>query len=171
MATEGTLHRPAAKPGESADQPTKEGAGPGVPGRGARAGARSSCAAIRQAHRVRVGAGRRSAGGIATKKAVRRLGGAAGPVVREVSISETISVAELAHKLSVKAAEVIKAMMKMGTMVTINQVLDQETAMIVVEEMGHKAIPAKLDDPDSLLARNSGRCTPRNCCRVRRSSP
>jgi translation initiation factor IF-2 len=76
--------------------------------------------------------------------------------VREVSISETISVAELAHKLSVKAAEVIKAMMKMGTMVTINQVLDQETAMIVVEEMGHKAIPAKLDDPDSLLAETHG---------------
>ena len=54
--------------------------------------------------------------------------------------------------MSVKAAELIKAMMKLGTMVTINQVLDQETAMIVVEEMGHKAKAAKLDDPDSLLA-------------------
>ena len=54
--------------------------------------------------------------------------------------------------MSVKAAEVIKTMMKMGTMVTINQVLDQETAMIVVEEMGHKAQAAKLDDPDALLA-------------------
>src|SRR5208283_4302027 len=52
----------------------------------------------------------------------------------------------------VKAAEVIKTMMKLGTMVTINQVLDQETAMIVVQEMGHKAIAAKLDDPDVLLA-------------------
>ena len=65
---------------------------------------------------------------------------------------ETITVAELAHKMSVKAAEVIKALMKLGTMVTINQVLDQETAMIVVEEMGHKAKAAKLDDPDALLA-------------------
>ncbi len=61
------------------------------------------------------------------------------PIVREVTIPETITVAELAQKMSVKAAEVIKAMMKMGSMVTINQVLDQETAAIVVEEMGHKA--------------------------------
>ena len=60
------------------------------------------------------------------------------PIVREVSVPETISVGELAQKMSVKAAEVIKAMMKMGTMVTINQVIDQETALIVVEEMGHK---------------------------------
>ncbi|CAK0764795.1 Translation initiation factor IF-2 [Gammaproteobacteria bacterium] len=62
-----------------------------------------------------------------------------GPVVREVSLPETLSVAELANKMSVKATEVIKALMKMGTMVTINQVLDQETAAIVVEEMGHKS--------------------------------
>ncbi|MGE5386533.1 MAG: translation initiation factor IF-2 [Betaproteobacteria bacterium] len=73
------------------------------------------------------------------------------PLVREVHIPETISVADLAHKMAVKATEVIKAMMKMGSMVTINQVLDQETAMIVVEEMGHKAIAAKLDDPDAFL--------------------
>src|SRR5262249_6421477 len=56
-----------------------------------------------------------------------------------------------AHKMSVKAAEVIKTMMKMGSMVTINQVLDQETAMIVVSEMGHQAKPAKLDDPEAFL--------------------
>ncbi|EPX98248.1 translation initiation factor IF-2 [Ralstonia sp. AU12-08] len=73
------------------------------------------------------------------------------PVVREVHIPETISVADLAHKMSVKAAEVIKQMMKLGQMVTINQVLDQETAMIVVEEMGHQAVAAKLDDPEALL--------------------
>lgn len=60
------------------------------------------------------------------------------PVVREVIVTETITVAELAQKMSVKAAEVIKVMMGMGTMVTINQVLDQDTAAIVVEEMGHK---------------------------------
>ncbi len=72
-------------------------------------------------------------------------------VVREVAVPETIVVAELAQKLSVKAVEVIKVLMKMGMMVTINQVLDQETAMIVVEELGHIAKAAKLDDPDAYL--------------------
>src|SRR5437764_8318314 len=74
------------------------------------------------------------------------------PVVREIAVPETITVGELAHRMSVKAAEVIKALMKLGTMATINQVLDQETAMILVEEMGHKAKAAKLDDPESFLA-------------------
>ncbi|MFN4265482.1 MAG: translation initiation factor IF-2 [Aquabacterium sp.] len=73
------------------------------------------------------------------------------PQVIEVHVPETISVADLAHKMSVKASEVIKQMMKLGQMVTINQQLDQETAMIVVEEMGHKALAAKLDDPDAFL--------------------
>ena len=73
-------------------------------------------------------------------------------IVREVHVPETISVADLAHKMTVKATEVIKTLMKMGSMVTINQVLDQETAMIVVEEMGHLAFAAKLDDPDAFLA-------------------
>ncbi len=59
------------------------------------------------------------------------------PVVREVAIPETISVGDLAQKMSVKAAEVIKVLMNMGSMVTINQVLDQDTATLVVEEMGH----------------------------------
>ncbi|HNG81822.1 MAG TPA: translation initiation factor IF-2, partial [Burkholderiaceae bacterium] len=71
--------------------------------------------------------------------------------VYEVHVPETISVADLAHKMSVKASEVIKQLMKLGQMVTINQQLDQETAMIVVEEMGHKAFAAKLDDPDAFL--------------------
>ncbi|MTZ15596.1 translation initiation factor IF-2 [Pseudomonas sp. JL972] len=61
-----------------------------------------------------------------------------GPVVREVSIGETITVAELAQQMSVKAAEVIKFMFKMGSPVTINQVLDRETAQLVAEELGHK---------------------------------
>jgi translation initiation factor IF-2 len=61
------------------------------------------------------------------------------PLIHEVTIPESISVADLAQKMSVKAALVIKAMMKMGAMVTINQLLDQETAILVVEEMGHKA--------------------------------
>jgi translation initiation factor IF-2 len=70
-------------------------------------------------------------------------------VIQEVHVPETITVADLAHKMSVKAAEVVKQLMKLGQMVTINQSLDQETAMILVEEMGHKAFPAKLDDPDA----------------------
>jgi translation initiation factor IF-2 len=74
------------------------------------------------------------------------------PVVREVMVPETITVADLAHKMSVKAAAVIKTLIKLGSMVTINQVLDQETAMIVVEDMGHIAKPAKLDEPDTFLS-------------------
>ncbi|MBA3477344.1 MAG: translation initiation factor IF-2 [Lautropia sp.] len=76
---------------------------------------------------------------------------AAEQVVREVHVPETITVADLSHKMSIKATEVIKYLMKLGQMVTINQVLDQETAMILVEEMGHKAIAAKLDDPEAML--------------------
>lgn len=72
-------------------------------------------------------------------------------IAREVHVPETISVADLAHKMSIKAAEVIKHLMKLGQMVTINQILDQETAMIVVEELGHTAIAAKLDDPEAFL--------------------
>ena len=73
------------------------------------------------------------------------------PVVHEVAVPETITVAELAQKMAIKASEIIKVLMNMGSMVTINQVLDQETAMIVVEEMGHIAKAAKLDDPDAYL--------------------
>ncbi len=70
----------------------------------------------------------------------------------EVHVPETITVAELAHKMSVKASELIKVLMKMGQMVTINQPLDQDTAMIVVEEMGHTAKVAALDDPEAFTA-------------------
>ncbi len=73
------------------------------------------------------------------------------PLVREVLVPETITVADLAHKMSVKVAEVIKALMKLGTMATINQVLDQDSAIILVEEMGHVAKRAKLDEPDAFL--------------------
>ena len=69
--------------------------------------------------------------------------------VIEVHVPETITVAELAHKMSVKSSEVIKHLMKLGQMVTINQPLDQDTAMIVVEEMGHTAVTAALDDPEA----------------------
>ncbi|MEL0168713.1 MAG: translation initiation factor IF-2 [Pseudomonadaceae bacterium] len=74
-----------------------------------------------------------------------------GPVVREVVIGETITVAELAQKMSVKAAEVIKYMFKNGTMVTINQVLDQDTASIVAEDMGHKVKQVRESDLEDKL--------------------
>jgi len=73
------------------------------------------------------------------------------PIVHEVLVPETITVADLAHKMAVKSGEVIKAFMGMGMMVTINQVLDQETAIIVVEEMGHNAKAAAPNDPDAFL--------------------
>jgi translation initiation factor IF-2 len=74
----------------------------------------------------------------------------------EVHVPETITVSELAHKMAVKASEVIKVLMKMGQMVTINQPLDQDTAMIVVEEMGHKALTAALDDPEAFTEEDVG---------------
>ena len=69
--------------------------------------------------------------------------------ILEVHVPETITVAELAHKMAVKASEVIKQLMKLGQMVTINQPLDQDTAMILVEELGHKAVVAALDDVEA----------------------
>ncbi|MEN3813446.1 translation initiation factor IF-2, partial [Chromobacterium piscinae] len=78
------------------------------------------------------------------------------PIVHEVLVPETITVAELAHRMAVKAVEVIKTLMKMGMMVTINQVLDQETALIVVEEMGHIGKAAQADDPEAYLEVTGG---------------
>ena len=72
-------------------------------------------------------------------------------VIHEVLVPETITVSELAHKMSIKANEVIKVLMGMGMMVTINQVLDQETAIILVEEMGHTAQAAAANDPETFL--------------------
>ena len=73
------------------------------------------------------------------------------PIIHEVSLPETITVAELAQKMSVKAAEVIKVLMTMGSMVTINQVLDQDTATLVVEEMGHKVKLINEDEIETSL--------------------
>jgi len=150
-ATEGTLHRPAAKPGEKARPPKRTSAT-----------AFQEEAARRRALKLRgdVSGGATTAGWRQPRgtrhrheeEGVEGVAQAPGAVVRDITIPETISVAELAHKMSVKAAEVIKALMKMGQMVTINQVLDQETAMILAEEMGHKAKAAKLDDLDALIA-------------------
>jgi translation initiation factor IF-2 len=74
------------------------------------------------------------------------------PVVREVAIPETISIAELAQKMSIKAVDLIKALMKAGTMVTINQMLDQETASILVEDMGHKVKLLKENELEDQVA-------------------
>jgi translation initiation factor IF-2 len=151
--TEGTLHRPAGKPGERAKPVKKSGAG------------FQEEAARRRALKLRgdVTGGTATTGWRQPKVGHRRhdeeggegaaaMPAAAAPIIRDVTIPETITVAELARKLSVKAAEVIKALMKLGQMVTINQVLDQETAIILAAEMGHKAQAAKQDDPDALLA-------------------
>lgn len=86
--------------------------------------------------------------------------------VLEIHVPETITVAELAHKMSVKSSEVIKHLMKLGQMVTINQALDQDTAMIIVEEMGHNAVQAALDDPeaftdDEVSSAHAGEALPR----------
>jgi translation initiation factor IF-2 len=78
------------------------------------------------------------------------------PIVHEVALPETITVGELAQRMSVKAAEVIKALMQMGSLVTINQVLDRDTAAIVVEDMGHVVKEAKPESPEALLAAAPG---------------
>jgi translation initiation factor IF-2 len=73
------------------------------------------------------------------------------PVVHEVNVPDTISVSDLAQRMSVKAGEVIKALMGLGTMATINQVLDQDTAVIVIEEMGHVAKPVQENAVEAAL--------------------
>ncbi|MGJ7486941.1 translation initiation factor IF-2 [Variovorax sp. LT2P21] len=85
--------------------------------------------------------------------------------VLEVHVPETITVAELAHKMAVKAQEVIKQLMKAGIMATMNQSLDQDTAMVIVEDMGHTAVVAALDDPEAFtdedVGAHSGESLPR----------
>jgi translation initiation factor IF-2 len=74
------------------------------------------------------------------------------PVMREVAVGEAISVGDLANKLAMKGAEVVKALFKMGVMATINQTIDHDTAVLVVEELGHKAVRATEDDAELALA-------------------
>jgi translation initiation factor IF-2 len=152
-APEGTLHRPVLKPGEAkADKKgpkrTAKPASSWVDDQARRRGikTRGDTSGGRDGWRTR-GHGRHR-----DEESGTTFAAPSEPKILEVPIPETISVADLAHKMSVKAAEVIKVMMKMGSMVTINQVIDQDTAMIVVQEMGHTPKPAKLDDPESLLA-------------------
>ena len=73
------------------------------------------------------------------------------PIVREVAIGDSISVSDLAQKLAMKGGEVVKALFKMGVMATINQVIDHDTAVLVVEELGHKAVRAAEDDAEQAL--------------------
>lgn len=155
-ATGHTLHKAAPKPGEAPKREVKKDAPKAAPAPEVKKDAWGDGAKRRGGLKTR--GGEAGGSGWKTRKGGRQKESDATsfqapvePVVRDVMIPETISVADLAHKMAVKAAEVIKVLMKMGMMVTINQVLDQETAMIVVEEMGHVAKPAKLDDPESYL--------------------
>jgi translation initiation factor IF-2 len=161
VLVEGTLHRPTLKPGDKIAKPAVkkvdkeiEKASPwdqaghkkrtpsksvdtraGVGGRG------GSMRTPRHEKHSKTDAGGQHAFSMPTEA-----------IVQEIMVPESISVADLAQKMSVKAAEIIKILMKMGSMVTINQVLDQDTAMIIVEEMGHIAKAAKTDDPDAFLS-------------------
>ncbi|MFA7623935.1 MAG: translation initiation factor IF-2 [Pusillimonas sp.] len=160
----GTLHKPAGKAGKKDVKATEvkkpvrttEGAGAWVDD-GSRKkpqakAADAAPAAARDGWRAGGKAGKSGRGRNNRQSHVeQRQPQVAEFIAREVHVPETISVADLAHKMAVKAAEVIKHLMKLGQMVTINQVLDQETAMIVVEELGHTAIAAKLDDPEAFL--------------------
>ena len=85
---------------------------------------------------------------------------AAAPVIREVAVPETITVGELASRMAIKATDVIKTMMKMGVMATINQVIDQETAAIVVEELGHKVKLVGMTSPEAFLVEDGIAATP-----------
>jgi translation initiation factor IF-2 len=153
-APEGTLHRPVLKPGEKDAKTEKKGAKRAAKPASAWVDDQARRRAIKtrgDASGGRDGWRSRAGGRHRDEEGASAFAAPTEPKVMEVLIPETISVGDLAHKMSVKAAEVIKVMMKMGTMVTINQVLDQDTAMIVVQEMGHTAKPAKLDDPESFL--------------------
>ncbi len=165
----GTLHKPAVVPG--AAKPAPGAAAAATPAAGVRKEVKSENlsstwkddAAKKKELKTRGaapvpgrgnwraptrGAGRRGGG----DRDARADAGFAAPAefkVIEVHVPETITVSELAHKMSVKSSEVIKQLMKLGQLATINQPLDQDTAMILVEEMGHKAVTAALDDPEA----------------------
>jgi len=164
----GTLHKPAGSPG--AKERTAAGA-PAAPGNKEIKSAKlSSSWADEQAKKKEIKTRGDSSGGVGRNswrggpRGRRERTGredtheSSAPVEArtiEVHVPETITVAELAHKMAVKASEVIKQLMKLGQMATINQPLDQDTAMILVEEMGHKAIIAALDDPEAFTEEES----------------
>ena len=159
-AIKGTLHKPAGTPGTRPGAPAATGPG----NKEVKSAKLSSSWADEQAKKKAIKTRGDTSGGVGRNswrggpRGRRERGGRdddhsqAAPVearVIEVHVPETITVAELAHKMAVKASEVIKQLMKLGQMATINQPLDQDTAMILVEEMGHKAIIAALDDPEA----------------------
>ncbi len=165
-AIKGTLHKPAGSPGAAARPGTAAApAAPGAAGnKEVKSAKLSSSWADEQAKKKAIKTRGDTSGGVGRNswrggpRGRRERGGRdddhsqAAPVearVIEVHVPETITVAELAHKMAVKASEVIKQLMKLGQMATINQPLDQDTAMILVEEMGHKAVIAALDDPEA----------------------
>jgi translation initiation factor IF-2 len=157
-AIKGTIHKPAAKPGAPAAGAAKPGDKKSVKSEKL-SSSWADDAAKKRALKTRGDTGGARAGWRAPKGGRGRGDRGEGngssfvapaeAVAQEVHVPETITVADLAHKMSVKASEVVKQLMKLGQMVTINQSLDQETAMILVEEMGHKAFAAKLDDPEA----------------------
>ena len=158
----GTLHKPAGSPGAKERPAAGTPAAPG--NKEVKSAKLSSSWADEQAKKKEIKTRGDSSGGVGRNswrsgpRGRRERTGrddtheSSAPVearVIEVHVPETITVAELAHKMAVKASEVIKQLMKLGQMATINQPLDQDTAMILVEEMGHKAIVAALDDPEA----------------------
>ena len=147
----GTLHKPVAKEGvKTEDKSAKKGAK-----NKEWADAENKKRGIKTRGDVNMGQGWRAQKSKAKSQrndeAEHAFNAPTEPIVHEVLVPETITVADLAHKMAVKAGEVIKVLMKMGMMVTINQVLDQETAIILVEEMGHVATAAAANDPETFL--------------------
>ena len=147
----GTLHKPAPKEGaKTEDKSAKKGAK-----NKEWADAENKKRGIKTRGDVNMGQGWRAQKSKAKSQrndeAEHAFNAPTEPIVHEVLVPETITVADLAHKMAVKAGEVIKVLMKMGMMVTINQVLDQETAIILVEEMGHIAQAAAANDPETFL--------------------
>ena len=158
----GTLHKPAGSPGAKERSSAGTPAAPG--NKEIKSAKLSSSWADEQAKKKEIKTRGDSSGGVgrnswrsgprgrrerAGREDTHESSAPAEARVIEVHVPETITVAELAHKMAVKASEVIKQLMKLGQMATINQPLDQDTAMILVEEMGHKAIIAALDDPEA----------------------
>jgi translation initiation factor IF-2 len=149
---QGTLHKPAGTKGAPAPKPAGTPGAPAAPGdkKTVKSEKLSSSWADEAAKRRQIKTRGDSTGGTNNWRG--------GPKMRRGGRDEqkqeqapALTVAELAHKMSVKAAEIVKSLMKLGMMATINQAIDQETAMIVVEELGHKAVAAKLDDPEAFL--------------------
>ena len=161
--------RIAAEQAQAAQQKTPEAPKRAEPAKAAKSGKsdaeeRKGKYGRKELHVAADKRGKRKKGGRAAPRrgAARSEGGAHGfqaptaPVVREIAVPETITVADLAQKMAVKAAELIKTLMKMGSMATINQVLDQDTAILVVEEMGHTAKAVSENDLENELLADRG---------------